>query len=262
MIYVTGANGLIGKKFVKTCSYPIKTISYREEVEDFFESHENSCLVHFAWSTTTRTGYDEVEKSAKYDVLNSKKLFEYYASKNPNGKIIFLSSAGDLHTGYQRTILEDFPPSPKTLYGDCKLQVENILNKIDCDTVILRVSNVWGDRNIPTNRVNGLVDKLIKNLNSDNIVEIYANLDTRIDIIHVDDLIALINKIIEKESDIKHQMFLVGNQSLTIKEIIDKISSNGTLLLKFNKKEIKSYLHLETSRVKRAFDWMPKHNLI
>lgn len=107
-----------------------------------------------------------------------------------------------------------------------------------------------------------LVDKLIKNLNTDEILEIYADLKTRIDIIHVDDLINLINKIIEKESLIQHQTFLVGSQSLTINELIDRISSNGSLLLKLNKKQNKTYLHVETSRVRSSFDWNPKIKLI
>lgn len=262
MIYVTGSNGLIGSRFVQLCNHPFKTISYRGEVEDVFESHQNSCLVHFAWSTNTRIGYDEIERAVKNDVVNSKKLFDLYLNKNPNGKIIFLSSAGDLHTGYERTIMEEFPPSPKTLYGECKLQVENILNKLDCNTVILRVSNVWGGKNVTQKRVNGLIDKLILNLNTDNVIDIYTNLDTRIDIIHVDDLIDLINKVIEREPDIKHQTFLVGSQSLTIKEVIDKITSNGSLLLKIRKNELKTYLHLENRKARQTFNWMPSHKLV
>jgi nucleoside-diphosphate-sugar epimerase len=262
MIYVTGSNGLIGSRFIELCEKPITRVSYREDVEDVFDHHEQSCLVHFAWSTTTRTTYDEIEKSVKYDVVNSKKLFDLYLNKNPKGKIIFLSSAGDLHTGYERTVDESFQPSPKTLYGDCKLQVENILNGLDCKSVILRVSNVWGGKNNSKDRVNGLVDKLIKNLNTDNIIELYGDLKSRVDIIHVDDLVELILKVIEKDNLVPHQTYLVGSQSLTIIEIIDKISSDGSLLLKFNKKENKTYLHVENSRVRSAFEWNPYRKLV
>lgn len=262
MIYVTGANGFIGSEFIKKCQYPVKKVSYRDEVKDVFESHEESCLVHFAWSTTTRTSYDKLEESFKNDVVNSKKLFDFYSRKNPNGKIIFLSSAGDLHLGYERTVDETFQPSPKTLYGDCKLQVENILDKIDCNTVILRVSNVWGGKNLKKDRVNGLVDKLIKSLNTDELIELYADLYTRIDIVHIDDLVDLLNKVVEKDPIIQHQTYLVGSQSLTIIEVIDIISLNGSLLIKFNKKQNKTYLHIENRRVRCAFDWNPKNKLI
>lgn len=258
MLYVTGCNGMIGSRFIDTYDGPVTKISYRDEVKDIFEKHENSCLLHFAWSSTTRNGYDDLDKVVKSDVINSNKLFNYYYDKNPNGRIIFLSSAGGLHGSHERTVSEDFLPISNTLYGDCKLQVENILKSNKCSSVILRVSNVWGGTNLGENRVNGLVDKLIKNLDTDNITEIYANLDTRIDIIHVDDLINLIIKVIHKKSPNNHEVYLVGSQSLTIKDVIDKISSNGCLLMKFSKKSEKSYLHVENSKVRNYFDWKPE----
>jgi len=262
MIYLTGASGLIGSRFSKIYNKPIKKISYRGEVEDVFESHEKSCLIHLAWSTTTRVEYSHLEESLKNDVITSKKLFEFYQRKNPNGKIIFLSSAGDFYKNYERTVHEDMPAHPSTLYGETKLLVENILKTLECDTVTFRVSNVWGGKHIKNSRPNGLVDRLIKNLNTDNITEIYTNLDTRIDIIHVDDLVNLLIGCVEKENSIRHQMFVIGSQSLSIKEIIDIVSSNGNLLLKFNKKELKSYLHVENRRVCMNFDWYPKHKLV
>ena len=262
MIYVTGANGLIGTRFCEIYDGPIKKISYRDEVEDVFESHETSCLIHFAWSSTTRTDYSCLEDALKNDVVNSKKLFEYYQQKNPKGKIIFISSAGDFYKGYERTVTEDTTPRPASLYGETKLLVENILKNLNCDTVTFRVSNVWGARNIKDSRINGLVDKLIKSVDTDAIIEIYTNLDTRIDIIHVDDLIDLIIKCAVKENIIKHQMFVVGSQSLTIKEIISIISSNGSLILKFNQREMKTYLHVENSRVCKNFNWTPNKKLL
>jgi hypothetical protein len=57
-------------------------------------------------------------------------------------------------------------------------------------------------------------------------------------------------------------MFVVGSQSLTIKEILDKITSAGYLNIKLSRKESKSYLHVENSRVSTTFDWKPKYKLI
>jgi len=261
MIYVTGTNGFIGSNFVNHCRLPMKFISYRENVEDVFESHNTTCLVHLGWSTTPRVPYTEIETAIKNDVLSSKKLFDYFSHKNPNGKIIFLSSAGDLLSGYERTVNEETPPSPRTLYGECKLQVENILKVINCDTVSLRVSNVWGGNDLPKDRKNGLVDKLIQSLDKDEVVEIYGNLESRVDLIHVTDLCELILKVIESPVPFQHQTYVVGAQSLTIREIIDRISSQGTLLLRLRKNESKSYVHIENSLVRRMFEWNPKVKL-
>jgi len=261
MIYLTGSNGLIGKRFLELFEGPVTKISYRDEPQDVFESYENSCLIHLAWGSTTRNTYDEFEKYVKNDVINSKKIFDFYSKKNPNGKIIFISSAGGLYVNHERTVDENSQVNPKTLYGDLKLQVENILKTINCNSTTLRVSNVWGGKNIPKDRINGLVDKLINSVNTENVIDLYTNLDTRIDIIHVDDLIDLIQKCINKTQHFKHDMFVVGSQSLTIKQLLDIITSAGYLNLKLSRKESKSYLHIETRRVSKMFDWLPKNKL-
>ena len=260
MIYITGANGLIGSRFLEIYDGEITTISYRDEVTDVFESYENSCLIHLAWSSTTRNTYDEFEKVIKNDVTNSKTLFDYYVKKNPNGKIIFISSAGDLHLGYNRTVCEQHEPSSHSLYGECKLHVENMLKELSCKTVVLRTSNVWG-ANVSDSRVNGLVDKLINSLDTDRVIEIFADLKTRVDLIHIDDFVDLLIKVVGKNLENQHELFLVGRQSLSICDIIDIVSKRKSLNLRINQKAEKTYLHIENSKVRTTFDWQPNHIL-
>ena len=251
MIYLTGANGLVGSR-LSMCfgDLKFKKISYRDTVPDLFKSHDSSCLIHLGWSSNTRL------KEKTKDVENSKKLFELYQKKNPNGKIIFLSSAGDLHRDS-----EDGFPKPHSLYGISKLQVEEILSNIDCQTIIFRVTNIWGGI-VEKNRVNGLVDKLLTLLDTDEVVEIYANLKTTVDIIHVDDVVKLILKAILRKNIQKNETFLVGAQNISIYDIIDKVSMRGTLNLKINQKAEKSYLNIDTKIVKESFNWEPKLFLI
>lgn len=258
MIYVTGATGFIGSEFIKRCEYPIIPISYRGNVEDVFESHKNACLIHLAWSTNTRVDYSQIEFAIQNDVIPSKRIFDYFAAKNPNGKIIFTSTGGDLLSGHNRTVDETTPPVPKTLYGECKLQVENILKTIDCNTVSLRISNVWGGKNHSKDRKNGLVDKLIAALDTDEVIDLYANLNSRIDLIHISDLCNLMVKITEIEAAMPHQTFVVGAQCLTIKEILERITSHGALNLKLRNSEEMHYTHIDNSRVRKTFNWSPK----
>jgi nucleoside-diphosphate-sugar epimerase len=260
MIYLTGSSGLVGSRFMELCDQEVTRISYRDEVSDVFDSHENSCLIHLAWSSTTRNTYDDLDQVIKNDVQNSKKLFDFYVNKNPNGKIIFISSAGDLHLGHERTISESFEPSPHSLYGECKLHVENMLKELSCKTVVLRTSNIWGAK-VTANRVNGLVDKLLNSLDSGQVVEIFADLKTRVDLIHIDDFIDLLKKVIEVNLENKHELFLVGRQSISICDIIDIASKRGSLNLRINQKAEKTYLHVENSKVRNTFDWEPKHIL-
>ena len=262
MIYLTGASGMVGTRFMELSKHrEISTVSYRETVPDVFDSHENACLVHMAWSTTTRTPFSKIEEVYRNDLFPSQQLFQKFAEKNPKGKIIFLSTAGAAYTGYERTVTEIDIPNPTSLYGDTKMQVEKVLREVDCDTVALRVSNIWGVKGLPLDRKNGLIDKLIDSVDTDRVTDLYANLDTKIDIIHVDDLINLIGKIIDSSCDIKHQMYVVGSQCLTIKEVLDRITSHGTLKINLSRSERKGYLHIESRRARAKYNWTPTHKL-
>ena len=247
MIYLTGSSGLIGKKLKQKFSGDIAGISYRDKVYDLFAGCNGSCLVHLGWSTTTRSNSSEVSKA---DVDNSRQLFEYYANKNPNGKIIFLSTAGDLHRDNNTS-----EPIPHSLYGQSKLEVENILNGINCNSVIFRVTNVWGGE-VYSSRVNGLPDKLIKSLDTHDVTDIYANLKTQVDLIHVDDLVNLIIKAYHYNL-LGHKTFLVGSQNITIGSIIDKVSRRGNINLRINQKANRSFLNIDNTEVKEFFDWTP-----
>lgn len=254
MIYITGARGLIGSRFKELYAEDLTEITYREYVpKNVFRSHEKSCLIHLGWSSTTRTNDpDQVEK----DVINSQNIFNYYLEKNPNGKIIFLSTAGNMHQhkveGISDTELSE--PNPLSLYGHAKLKVENILKELDCNTVVLRVSNVWGAK-VDESRVNGLVDKLMSAVDTDRVIEIYADLETMVDLIHVDDLISLIIKVMDKTLN-NHELFLVGGQTISIYDIISKVSKIGSLNLKLNQRgKEKSFVNIQPLKAEKTFNW-------
>ena len=258
MIYLTGANGMVGRRFQELCTKDIATITYRDEVPDLFKSHDQSCLVHLAWSSTTR---DTDGEKVKDDIWNSQKLFNYYVNKNPNGKIIFVSSAGDMHLNHGGMFCSGFEnPTPRTLYGKSKLHVEQVLSTLNCKTVVLRTSNIWGG-DVYSNRINGLVDKLLNAIDTDNVVDIYANLDTYVDLIHIDDFVNLLIKSIDIDLDGDHEMFLVGDQSISISDIINRISKKGALNLKIDQKAERSFINVQPFKAKSVFDWEPENQL-
>ena len=258
MIYLTGSRGLIGRRFKELCNKKITSITYRDKVNDLFESHDKSCLVHLGWSSTTR---DTDSSKVRNDIWNSQHLFKYYVEKNPNGKIIFVSSAGDMHLDNDYDLVtEDSVPHPRTLYGKSKLHVEEILQHFKCKTVVLRTSNVWGGE-VDKRRVNGLVDKLRRAVNTDQIVEIYADLETKVDLVHLDDFIDLILKSISYNLKEDHELFLVGGQSVSICDIINRVSKKEYLNLKIDQKAEKTYLRIASTKAETTFGWRRKFYL-
>ena len=258
MIYVSGSNGMIGRRFADLYRKDITPISYRNEVIDVFKSHKKSCLIHLAWSSTTR---DTEAIKAKNDIFNSQRLFDYYLNKNPNGKIIFVSTAGDMHADHGGGFcVGPQDPTPRTLYGKSKLHVERILETLNCKTVVLRTSNIWGGK-VSKKRVNGLPDKLMNALNTDQVVEIYANLDTYVDLIHIDDFINLLIKAIGTDLDGDHEMFLVGNQCISISDIIRRVSKRGVLNVRIDQKAERSFINVQPFKAQYVFNWTPANNL-
>jgi len=162
---------------------------------------------------------------------------------------------------YGKIITESTEPYPRTLYGKSKLKVEKILENLKCKSIVFRVSNVWGG-DIGKNRVNGLVDKLMSIVNTDDMLEIYADFETTINLIHIDDLVNLMLKVIDVDLGNKHELFLVGGQTLSIYDIISKVSKMGSLNLKLNQKEKeKSFVNIQSSKSERIFNWTKENYL-
>lgn len=142
MIYISGSNGLIGNELIKHVT-EYTAISYRNEVPDIKFS-PNSVLIHLASSTTPRNTFEDIETSFQSDVLIPFKIFQNYLKINPNGKIIFLSTAGDLHSSSSNILSdENSIPNPKSIYGSHKLLLENYIkilhSKFEFTSIILEL---------------------------------------------------------------------------------------------------------------------------
>ena len=105
------------------------------------------------------------------------------------------------------------------------------------------------------------MDKLFSALNTDKVVEIFANLDTHVDLIHIDDFINLLIKVIDTDLDKDHEVFLVGGQCISISDIIKKVSAKGVLNLKIDQKAQRSYIDVRPFKAKTVFDWNPENHL-
>jgi len=260
MIYVSGSNGLIGKELVKHIDEYI-SISYRDEVPEI-DFLPNSVLVHLSSSTTPRNGFEDLEKSFQSDVLIPIKIFQKYLKTNSNGKIIFLSTAGDLHSSETNIISdENSIPNPKSIYGAHKLILENyikILHEInDFTSLIFRVTNVYGGTPVES-RVNGIIDKLITN---DNIT-ITSSVEGTINFIHMNDLISLLLKSLYAEIR-GYNLFLVGgSNSISIEGLIKKIQNYVSPKIIYKNEGSKpSYINIDTTKVQKYFNWECKYTI-
>lgn len=260
MIYISGSNGLIGKELSKNINNYIP-ISYRDEDLEI-NFLPNSILIHLSSSITPRNGLEDLEKSLQSDVLIPLKLFQRYLKTNPNGKIIFLSTSGDLHSSEYNVITdENSIPNPKSIYGTHKLLLESyikLLHKTNNFTsIIFRVTNVYGGKPSKS-RVNGIIDKLI----TSDIITITTSVEETVNFIHMDDLISLLLKAIHAEIS-GYNLFLVGgSNSISIGGLIKKIQNYVSPKIIYKNENSKPlYINIDTAKARKYFNWECKYSI-
>ena len=159
-ILITGANSYIGTSFAAYLAQPEFKNQYQVDTLD---------MIGDAWRTYDFSNYDTVYHVAGIAHSDSGAISEeraklYYAvntdltvacakrAKEAGVKqFIFMSSAivyGDsAPIGKQKIITRDTPVNPANCYGDSKVQAENGIRPLDCDTfkvVILRPPMIFG----------------------------------------------------------------------------------------------------------------------
>jgi UDP-glucose 4-epimerase len=227
MIYISGASGLIGTALINKISDYV-SISYRDSIHHIeFESIPNSTLIHLASCSNTRFKIEDAENLYQKDVSLSLQLFQKFLNKNPDGRIILLSSCGDLHWSFYDTVLDEYSlPSPRTIHGAHKLLLENygsiLTSKTDAKFISLRVSNVYGGQ-ITKDRVNGFIDRYVYSFKNDESMQVYSNLNDTYDWVHMWDVIEAVDAAIKFNSS---NTFLIGSeQSLSLKKVINTLKN-------------------------------------
>jgi UDP-glucose 4-epimerase len=265
VIYITGSNGLIGRSLKKNL-LKFTSISYRDNLDGIeFNVHEDATLIHLASSSNTRYSIDSSAELYINDVNLSLELFKKFLNKNPTGRIILLSSCGDLHWNYyKKTQNEQSVPIPKTIHGSHKLLLEHYGNILTQNTeakfIVLRVTNVYGS-DVSLNRVNGFIDKYISCFKNNSVMQIYSNQNSSYDWIHLDDVVsAVISSINYNSSD----TFLIGEgNSHSLRHLLDLLKNNiGDV--KLDVKECLNravYTIIDPSRAEHLLGWKPKISL-
>lgn len=265
MIYVTGSSGLIGAALCQ--QIPYLKISYRDNVDNVeFLTKSNTTLIHLASCSNTRYKIDSAEELYQKEVLTSLELFKKFYKANPDGRIIFLSSCGDLHWSYidGPILTESLAPTPRTVHGSHKILIENygqiLARESGGNFISLRVSNVYGGK-IDSNRINGLVDRYFYCLENNQPMEIYCNPKNTYDWIHIDDVV---DCIIQSMTCVHSDVFLVGSgESLSVKEVLDYLcETEGKIDITYREvQERPTYVRISCNKIYTILGWEPIHRL-
>lgn len=159
-ILITGANSYIGTSFANYLAQPEFAGKYQvatlDMIGDAWRSHDFSqydTVYHVAGIAHSDNGKISDERAKLYYAVNTDLTVECAKKAKDAGvkQFIFMSSAivyGDsAPIGKEKLITRDTPVNPANCYGDSKVQAENGIRPLGCDTfkvVILRPPMIFG----------------------------------------------------------------------------------------------------------------------
>lgn len=143
-------------------------------------------------------------------------------------RLIYFSTVKVYGSRRRLPIVEDFPPSPKSIYAQSKLQGESAVQAVtNLDSVTLRLSPVYGPR------LKGSWERLVRTIARGRFLPI-GNLSNVHSLTHVDD-VARASLIAAEHQDAAGRIFnVVGHESPTMQEILTAIyTANDRVLPQF-----------------------------
>lgn len=159
-ILITGANSYIGTSFANYLAQPEFAGKYQVDTLDMigdawrsFDFSKYDTVYHVAGIAHSDNGKISEERAKLYYAVNTDLTVECAKKAKEAGvkQFIFMSSAivyGDsAPIGKPKFITCDTPVNPANCYGDSKVQAENGIRPLDCDTfkvVILRPPMIFG----------------------------------------------------------------------------------------------------------------------
>jgi UDP-glucose 4-epimerase len=267
-VTVTGRYELV--PFLKDL-FSNKSISYhkidiRNLIEIFSIIDQNDYIIHAVPNTQPHQIKPFFHSDFLKIIKPSEKIFDYATKRNK--RIIFLSSGGSVYgAGNYIPHSEDSDPDPIDQYGKYKLMLDKSLLTLNSryisNNIVLRIANPYGGT-FNNHFKQGFINSVIRNLNSNNQVEIWGNGKQIRDFIYIKDLVNLVRLILDKDNSagIFNCGTGIGHSLTEIIEISEEI-----LMSKINVKFIDRYqekipfniLNINKSMI--YFDWKPENNV-
>ena len=234
LFVIVGSNGFIGKTvceklvekkcdFVSISSKNVfinkrknKIKSDRRYWPKYAKKYKNIIIIYAAWKTYPRSNY-KIEPELYEKKKNQLPLERFFKKELTNLKFknlvcFFFSSGGECYGELKNRVpfKETFPNKTKSPYGKGKLLGEKIFTdlskKISKKTIILRLSNPYGEHQFNQSK-QGLIAQLIKKCLSESNFIKFNNFNPIRDYFYINDMLVLF---------LKHQNFPSGENIYNI----------------------------------------------
>jgi len=289
-VLVTGGAGFIGSHLVDEASeegYDVVTIDnlnngklenlnkdakfYKVDIVDIdnlslvFEKEKPDYVIHLAAQISLRESLKNPIYDAEQNILGSINILECCRKFNVK-KVVYASSAAVYGFPKYLPVDEKHPINPFSPYGVSKHTVEHYLQyyheNFEIDYIILRYSNVYGERQDPLGEA-GVIAIFIDKLKKGERPIIFGDGEQTRDFIYAKDVVEANLLALEKETE--NKVFNIStNTETSVNELFKKIkeimNSNINPIYEKPIKEVRN-IRLDNSLAEKELNWKPKVEL-
>jgi len=204
------------------------------------------------------SGQEISNKKKMKDIIykGNKNILELSNSLKKNITLIYISSSL-IYGGSRYIKKENSKKNPYNIYAKSKLHVEKQYLKTKKNYLILRFSNIYGEKS-----KKGIISLILKSIKNKNLFK-FDNIKTFKNFIYVNDVVKTIRVLINK--NVKNKIINIGNENIRFKELanmLQKITKNN---FEFSNKNLNINLTLsqkiDTSLIKSIINQNSFQNL-
>lgn len=221
------------------------------------------CIVHLAAKAGVRPSLIDPEKYIETNILGTQRLLDFAHSKKIN-KFIFASSSsvyGNNSIPFRENDSVDNPISVYAYTKKCgELMLATYKNLYDINYIALRFFTVYGPRQRPDLAIN----KFIRLISNDEIIEVFGDGKTARDYTYIDDIIAGIIKSIDYIFENKNtsQIINLGNNNpIKLNDLVSLLFEKLQRKKKIVYKEMQSgdvdFTYADISKAKKILNYNP-----
>lgn len=235
-------------------------IRNEEKIKKIFNNHNIQKIIHLAARAGVRQSVKNPRPYEEINILGTINLLELAKEKNVKS-FIFGSSSSVYGETNEIPFKENGPKNPISPYATSKLSAEKFCKTYhrlhDLNVTILRFFTVYGPRQRPEmaiHKFTRLIDKGEK-------IPVYGDGSSKRDYTYVDDIVAGINKALEKDHDC--EVFNLGNnKTVKLEKLIsiieEKLGKKAEIDRKPMPKGDVPITYADITKAKKLLDYNPK----